>query len=467
MFGIRAFEVSLCALALLSVDSKYCRTTVVGGGPGGVYFAWRLSASNPSKAHDTCIFERSERVGGRIYTLRGLGPHSDLTVEMGAYRFNDAPMVEQESDNKSEFVYTPLTAAVIKNALGLPVAEYEPGNANSTMLKIVDRQGFNAGYHTFVEQLANVTISRGVQMIYSATLHSIAPLANGDFLIFFEDGRRVQTSALLLNLPQLPLLRILQQSGPLLQADGYPDVLQAPLPVDGAKLYVHYRDAWWRNYLNLTHGQFSASGALKKMHPLQGRYHDGDVRCSNGWCRGFLEVAYVYSDDARFFLPQQLSSDPPYSLLHASDAAGAFFLEKMHAALCAYHEAALRRAGVLEKVTALRPDFALLSYWGAQTVGFGAAVHSTKEDGRSTDMLAAESMAPFPSKRFYVANEGFGSLRGPDASLSSKHGWAECSLVMAENILTSHFGLSRPDWIDSGTYERWVRYPKQVSRILV
>jgi tetratricopeptide (TPR) repeat protein len=37
-------------------------------------------------ARDICIFELNDRVGGRLYSLRGLGPKGDLTVDVGGYR---------------------------------------------------------------------------------------------------------------------------------------------------------------------------------------------------------------------------------------------------------------------------------------------------------------------------------------------------------------------------------------------
>jgi hypothetical protein len=36
-------------------------------------------------ASDVCVFEMTERVGGRLMSLRGLGPDGDLTVDAGGY----------------------------------------------------------------------------------------------------------------------------------------------------------------------------------------------------------------------------------------------------------------------------------------------------------------------------------------------------------------------------------------------
>ena len=50
-----------------------------------VYTAWRLATSLPNAS--VCLFERHQRLGGRIASVRGLGPKKDLVVEAGAYRF--------------------------------------------------------------------------------------------------------------------------------------------------------------------------------------------------------------------------------------------------------------------------------------------------------------------------------------------------------------------------------------------
>ena len=33
-----------------------------------------------------CLMEATHRVGGRIYSVRNLGPNGDLVLDMGAYR---------------------------------------------------------------------------------------------------------------------------------------------------------------------------------------------------------------------------------------------------------------------------------------------------------------------------------------------------------------------------------------------
>merc|ERR1712050_35120 len=84
--------------------------------------------------------------------------------------------------------------------------------------------------------------------------------------------------------------------GPLYNPVGYPLM----------KIYVHYDDAWWRNDLGLVSGTFHNFDVIDpsadrsenipdvEPAPLQGQYHDGDVRCDlpGGRCRGFLQAFY-------------------------------------------------------------------------------------------------------------------------------------------------------------------------------
>jgi hypothetical protein len=63
-----------------------CKIAVVGAGTGGLYAALRMVDEGLVEASDICIFEQTERVGGRIVSLRGLGPDGDLVIDAGGYR---------------------------------------------------------------------------------------------------------------------------------------------------------------------------------------------------------------------------------------------------------------------------------------------------------------------------------------------------------------------------------------------
>lgn len=75
-----------------TVAALDCDVAVVGGGSGGLYTTYRLATAagrdGAPAVGRVCLLERSAaRLGGRVHTLRGLGPHADLTAELGAYRF--------------------------------------------------------------------------------------------------------------------------------------------------------------------------------------------------------------------------------------------------------------------------------------------------------------------------------------------------------------------------------------------
>jgi len=447
-----------------------CDVAVVGAGPGGIYFAWRLLESGSNQS--VCMFERSGRFGGRIFSLRNQGAHKDLVVDLGAYRYAPAPFKEG-----SWYVYTPLLGALIDTALKLRSASYEPGDEQSTVRKIVDADGQNAGYSTFVEAMMAQLQSYGepsFQLQYNEELASLAPVtAQARVRLTFASGLTVTAAKVLLNLPQLPLLKVLSQSpSSLFGPAGLPSALQVPTPMDGVKFYVHYTNAWWRNLLNLTSGSFgdgyNRSATLTQLPSLAGRYHDGHTRCDGppaAECRGYLEAEYTYATAARFFLNHQLNAELPYSELDYSKPAGRYALDMIHQVLLDYHAPALdslsRAAGynATALVAKLRPDSALLSYWGAQTPGYGGAIHQTRSGPLlEVTELAPAAMAPFGELPIFVANEAFGALRGSDADLSTHHGWAECSLVMAENVLASEWGLPPPAWINATQYDEYVLF---------
>ncbi|CAE7278880.1 unnamed protein product [Symbiodinium natans] len=251
----------LAALVLLPLAAAKCTHAIVGGGPGGVYTAWRLATSLPDA--EVCLFERSKRLGGRIASVRGVGPHKDLVVEAGAYRFVPSPECEKFGQ-VSKCEWTPLVAHLVKDALKLKTALYDPvPGDHSKMEKIVNEDGHNAGYATFVETMAKEAEEAGRLHIYM--LHEVVALKRAGSGVSLSvkgpDGlKEVEASAVLLNVPQLPLLRLLSASAEVDDIMTPRDDLFAPMPFAILKLYVYYEDAWWRNYLNLTAGQFSNVG---------------------------------------------------------------------------------------------------------------------------------------------------------------------------------------------------------------
>jgi len=428
-----------------------CDVAVVGAGPGGVYTAWRL-AQNGDDPGKICLIERLHRVGGRILSLRHQGPENDLTVDLGAYRFPESPMLAY-----GYYLYAPLTASLVEKELKLSTAPYEPGT-NSTMRKIVDDEGQNIGYATFVEAMYAELKSNGIQEYFGTEITSIKK-AGKNLQLIAKDGSKITAKNVVLNLPLRPLTRVLANSDSLFPEE-YPLVLSEVRPTSGIKLYAHYSDAWWRNYLNLTFGDFKFNSSGPHEPPLQGRYHDGHIRKSaSGSWRGFIEAVYAVSDPSYdFFGPLQTSEFEPYVKLESENPPTRALLMGVHRQLVAAHRSKLEDAGVFEKVLSSPPSFALMSAWGPHAAGFGGAVHYTLTNGSSINTVPARAMQPKEGLPLFVANEAFGSLRNQDGTNAMEHGWAECSLVMAENILSKHFNLKRPDFIDASTYEKYVLF---------
>ena len=252
----------------------------MGAGPGGTYVAWRYAKENPKKI--ACLFEMGARVGGRVHSMRKQGPRADMVVEAGAYRF--APNKTcVHFGNFTYCVYTPLTGALVLDALKLPYKPYNPvkGQWDSGLLKIVEADGHDAGYLTFVEAMVssappNLRLRFGHEL---TSITSASSNASGSLSLAFANGETFLTTSLVMNVPQRPLLRVLSSSPSLFPAHAasavaassppaagesaqtmavsrptpagtmtagspWPAALTYPTAYPMVKLYIGYDDAW-------------------------------------------------------------------------------------------------------------------------------------------------------------------------------------------------------------------------------
>jgi len=123
--------------SLLRDEPMHCDLAVVGAGWGGAYFAWRMSIDTDTvDPSNVCVFEANGRVGGRIFSIRGLPPAPDLALDAGGYRFIETDL---------------LPAQLVWDALRLPTACYDwqcaggcEGSGNCYVIK--DTYGNNFGY---------------------------------------------------------------------------------------------------------------------------------------------------------------------------------------------------------------------------------------------------------------------------------------------------------------------------------
>jgi hypothetical protein len=219
-------------------------------------------------ASDICIFDMTERAGGRLMSLRGLGPDGDLTVDAGGYR------------TWPEF--TPTSHALITEYLGIPMGCYDD-SVPCQVYNIVDENGVKAGFATFVEEMMRRLVDGGACWYPYHELTSFekvddASNPNGAItkLGFANGVTATATFSTILNLPQRPLMSVVRNSD--LDTKGLLDfatldALHSVQTVIATKLYLYYPkgSVWWHK-MGLQSGNFETSGNARQML-LAGRYH--------------------------------------------------------------------------------------------------------------------------------------------------------------------------------------------------
>lgn len=170
------------------------------------------------------------------------------------------------------------------------------------------------------------------------------------------------------------------------------------------------RRQWWRS-VGLRTGNFQSPAPNTLSLPLNGRYHDGHVRCrEDGSCYGFLLVVYSMSATAcSFFEEYQLNNDPPVTVFTSATAAGDWLLRHTHERLMSYH--ADRVTQVPAAIREAIPTMGVLSRWSPAAEGYGAGWHSWRRGGAGdppSSSVPRLAHQPWPGTPFYVANEAFG-----------------------------------------------------------
>ncbi|KAG2430846.1 hypothetical protein HXX76_009820 [Chlamydomonas incerta] len=501
-----------------------CDVAIVGGGIGGMYAAYRLlsgrvtvagaDGGGPPRPPRVCMFEATDRVGGRIFSLRGMGGRGDLCVDVGAYRYVDGRHT--------------LVQGVVENLLGLGYTQYDP--ASATFRKLVDGAGDDVGFVSAVEGLAAKAQELGLQLFLNAAVTRVDRLppypvsgntsssgaASGPppkyvLTVYTTSGKaaRVAADRVIFNVPQRPLMRILQASN-LATFTPWSRALDMPFPYMAAKMYLYYEDTWWI-YMNLTTGSFASPAfdtpnvnddpTLFTEPPMRARYHDGDWKCdgdgdSDGGagssgadsaadgtpplpprCHGFL--LYTYASDItlsgnsyksgqgltspawagvvpRFYWNIAVNPDmsKPYVILDATTNSGAQLLSAAHRKLVAYHQSVGKP--IPEPYASTLPTQALAVVWDPSVFWTGGAWHgykngqwggqvNTSADANPATSTPVAAIKPWAGEQLFVVNEAFAP--------SSFQGWAEGSLILAENVVTTHFGAARPAFLPPARHD--------------
>ncbi|KAG2446554.1 hypothetical protein HYH02_008541 [Chlamydomonas schloesseri] len=446
---------------------KKCDVVVVGGGCGGIYSGYRLLSGSTVIKPTVCTFEATNRVGGRIFSIRGLGKYADMTVDLGAYRYVDGRHT--------------LVQGLVENLLKLKYVLYDP--SSTTFRKIVDDKGDDLGFVTFVEELAKLSMSLGMKLFLNSPVTKVdrMPSTSSDtqysVSVMGPGGKvmKVVAKHVIFNVPQRPLMRILQNSN-LARITDWNPALDMPFPLMAAKMYLYYDDAWWV-YMNRLNGTMNDpntnnattfnSSSLFITPPLRGRYHDGDWKCNadNSKCHGML--MYTYASDnggtfsrggqgldispyngvvPRFYWNYAVNPDPskPYVVLDMASNSGKNLIMAAHKKVVDYHIGI--NVPIPEPYASTYPSQAVVVVWDPQihwTGGawhsykngiFGSAVSTNYSDPRNAVPVA--SIKPFAGENIWVANEAFSAVQG----------WAEGSLIMAENVVTQ-MGAAAPTFI--------------------
>ncbi|KAL3930064.1 MAG: hypothetical protein SGBAC_011930 [Bacillariaceae sp.] len=423
-----------------------CKLAVVGAGTGGLYTAMRLVETGKYSATDVCIFEATDRVGGRIYSLRGFGPDHDITVDAGAYR------------TWPEF--TPTLHALVTEKLGFDVECYDE-EVPCQVYNIIGESGQKIGFASFVEKMMGILIDDGACFYSRHELVSIeAESAESESIkkLSFANGVKATAEQVILNVPQHPLLKIMRKSDlPLTETESLAitDSLHSVQTEIAAKVYLYYENAWWLD-LGLSSGEFASPGDARTMM-LQGRYHDGHVKCTDEGCHGFLLADYVHDfsgDASQFFRRYQRDRPEPVTIISSTDTEGALFLEHAHSRISNYHiyEAQnVSYTGFQAQQTfrnAPPPEFAVLATWNVATFGAGGAWHHW------TDISNVEQATmPMNHIGIHVVNEAYSRLQG----------WAEGSLMLADDVLATYFDCPRPWDFPAPDYVQFVRQTQGVD----
>ena len=337
--------------------------------------------------------------------------------------------------------------------LGFKVECYDE-NDPCYVYNIVGDNGQKIGFASFVEELMSRLIDKGASFFARHNLVSIKHNdGDGSNTLTFSNGVTTTAShSTILNIPQRSLLEVIRESD-VFRSSGTSeekityDALHSVQTEIVTKLYLYYEDAWWYR-MGLKSGEFEQTGDARNML-LQGRYHDGHVKCKvdddsgDEKCYGFLLAVYAHDfsgTKAQYFRRFQRDRPEPVTILSSTNPEEEDFLRHAHDRIVNYHvygdngEALNKtsyspyqfRKAMEETVP---PTFAVLANWNTAAFGAGGGWHHW------TDMSVSEkAMKPMNSLGIHVINEAFSKVQG----------WAEGSLLLADEILEEYYDVSRP-----------------------
>jgi hypothetical protein len=244
------------------------------------------------------------------------------------------------------------------------------------------------------------------------------------------------SSRVVITIPQYPLLEVLRNSPGLGVTDPLERAIHAVQPVYAVKLYLYYPDAWWVTRFGLREGSFVSDGNAVTP-PLQGRYHDGEIRCTRqanapanlspgigSSCYGFLQTQYFWDFSGKsqnyFGRFQNNRSSVVTHLSTTADGMNAIMdvhneVMRYHN-LTAAHNIPLPREGVLVTYNLATP-------WA------NSAWHYWTDASKASDLQAF-----LETDNIHLVNEAY----------SPAPSWAEGAIVLADQLMNDLYGLNPP-----------------------
>lgn len=473
-----------CGLAFAAGTAlpEHCDAASVGAGWAGIYYAFRLSQTGVR----VCIFEASDRVGGRTYShsLKAGTRNEEWTLDVGAYRFT--PDMHLPGD-------------IILKVLGLNTACYEPScepaskdfpppfmfNYTAPLRRIVDDEGLPAGYVKALDGMLQRIQAAGGQLFMQSAVTDLQPLPNNQGATLFIGDKQVTATRVLLNLPRNHLLKLasLKANTPA-RTVKMQECVKFDIPTNYfppnqtiqqgrslTKAYAFYEDAWWHTKLNKTDGQWPENAFLPletpEDIPIGIHWNDGPVRCDAPLkgCRGFIEVFYATAFESFF---EDLRRDPyhPLGMLFAADDKKGR-LQELHAAIMDATKPVFDEKHVAQPTEP--PTALVVGVWDRRGHGYTAptkvyySTNPTVPGGPDpleracgvpglTDSEYRESvLSPLGTHSILVANNDWVAQ-----SFETMFGdWAEESLLQTERGLSLQ-GFGKPQWLDAAYYNQKV-----------
>ena len=290
MMSLRALGLAAAVYVSLADEGggdMHCALTVVGGGWGGAYFAYRMCVdTNTIDCAEVCVFESNTRFGGRAYSTPLQGEDDQpfpLYLDVGPYRMRQSGA---PTSSGAEEIIVGVTSS--PDALGLPLVGYT--NPDDTAFKVVDDGlGNNAGFNTPIYRMLEIIEENGGRVFMGQRAEGVyraPPGSNHPTIVRFATGEigAVTSDMVFLNVPWAAVANMDRSSA--LFVDTNATALECVEMIQSssvsAKYYLQYDDAWWLTKLGLTEGTFSTNSDPR----LAGRYHDGPLRCFDSANKG-------------------------------------------------------------------------------------------------------------------------------------------------------------------------------------